>query len=185
MEIKEGEGKKGIVVIVEEWEMKRNVMMKKKNLDKGIYIDDDLTRREREIQERLRRMAREEKEKGKEVKIGYKKISVNGKWFKWNEKENCLSEEKEKRRRQQEKEKEERRGDKRVRICFWNIAGVINKDKEVWEYFSGFEMVGLTETWVEEEGWNKIKDKLPKNLEWKCRPAKRENKKGRAKKEIL
>ncbi|XP_070169555.1 uncharacterized protein [Polyergus mexicanus] len=101
-EIKEREGKKGIVVTVEEWEMKRNIMVRRKNLDRGIYIDDDLTRREREIQGRLRRRAREEKEKGKEVKIGYKKISVNGKWFKWNEKEDCLNEEKE--------EEKERRG---------------------------------------------------------------------------
>lgn len=46
---------------VENWEMKRNIMIKKKNLERGIYID--LTKREREIQGRLRRMAKEKKEK--------------------------------------------------------------------------------------------------------------------------
>lgn len=40
-EIKSGENKKGIVVTVENWEMKRNIMMKK-NLEKGIYIDDEI-----------------------------------------------------------------------------------------------------------------------------------------------
>lgn len=70
-------------------------------------------------------------------------------------------------------------------MCFWNIAGVTNKDEETWEYLSNFEVVGLQETWVEEDKWEKIKDKLPKNLEWKCRPAKRENRKGRAKGGII
>lgn len=37
-EIKSGESKKGIVVTVKNWEMKRNIMMKKNNLEKGIYI---------------------------------------------------------------------------------------------------------------------------------------------------
>lgn len=64
---------------VENWEMKKNIMMKKKNLKKGIYIDDDLTRREREIQGKLRRMAMEEKEKGKEVKVSYMKMYIGGK----------------------------------------------------------------------------------------------------------
>lgn len=68
-------------MIVENWEMKRNIMMKKKNLEKGIYIDDDLTRREREIQGKLRRMAMKEKEKGKEVKVSYMKMYIDGKWF--------------------------------------------------------------------------------------------------------
>lgn len=48
-EIKGEDRKKEIVVTVESWEMKRNIMMKK-NLEKGVYINNDLTRREREIQ---------------------------------------------------------------------------------------------------------------------------------------
>lgn len=40
-------------------------------------------------------MAMEEKEKGKEVKISYMRMYIGGKWFKWNEKEDCLKEQKE------------------------------------------------------------------------------------------
>jgi hypothetical protein len=44
-----------------------------------MYIDDDLTTKEREIQKKLREEAREER--GKSVKIGYRKIHINREWF--------------------------------------------------------------------------------------------------------
>ncbi|XP_067209996.1 sperm-associated antigen 17-like [Linepithema humile] len=70
-------------------------MNKKKELKKGIIIKDDLTKREREIQQKLREKAREEREKeDSKAKIGYKKIYLNGKWYRWNEKEEKLKEEK-------------------------------------------------------------------------------------------
>lgn len=65
-------------------------------------------------------------------------------------------------------------------MCFWNIAGITNKDNETWSYLKGFDVVGLTETWVEEGRWSEIKSKLPKNMEWRCNAATREHKKGRA-----
>lgn len=40
---------KSVVVKLLEWEEKRMIMAKKKDLDRGIYIDDYLTRKEREI----------------------------------------------------------------------------------------------------------------------------------------
>jgi hypothetical protein len=49
------------------------------------YIDDDLTKEERETQKKLRELAREEKDRGKRVKIGYRKIQINGEWFRWDE----------------------------------------------------------------------------------------------------
>lgn len=70
--------------------------------------------------------------------------------FKWKRR---LFKRREKRRgRQYEKEEEEKVGVEGARMCFWNIAGVLNKDKEVWEYLSNFELVSLMETWVEEDG---------------------------------
>lgn len=47
--IREKEGRKVIVATVEKWEMKRQIMSKKRKLEKGIYIEDDLTKKEREI----------------------------------------------------------------------------------------------------------------------------------------
>lgn len=53
-------------------------MEKKRNLEKGVRIEDDLTRKERE--------------KDDEVKVGYKKIFLKRKWYWWNEKEGELQE---------------------------------------------------------------------------------------------
>lgn len=65
----------------------------KKDLERGIIIEDDLTWKEREIQQKLRKMAREEKEKGMKAKVGYMKISINEKWYRWNEEREELEEE--------------------------------------------------------------------------------------------
>ena len=68
-----------------------------------------------------------------------------------------------------------------LRIGFWNVAGLVNKCEEAWDYLESFDILGLTETWVDEEGWKKMADKVSKEFTWKCIPARRENKKGRAK----
>lgn len=44
---KKGSG--AILVKLQKWEDKKTIMERKKDLDKGIYIEDDLTRKEREI----------------------------------------------------------------------------------------------------------------------------------------
>jgi hypothetical protein len=66
---------------IESWEQK-NIMLSKSKLKekKGerMYIDDDLTKEERETQKKLRELAREERDRGKRVKIGYRKIQING-----------------------------------------------------------------------------------------------------------
>lgn len=61
-------------------------IMKNKNKLKGQdrYINDDLTRQEREIQNDLRKGAREEKEKGNEVKGSYQKLLINN-WVNWKD----------------------------------------------------------------------------------------------------
>jgi hypothetical protein len=73
---------------IESWEQKKNIMLSKSKLKekKGerMYIDDDLTKEERETQKKLRELAREERDRGKRVKIGYRKIQINGDWFRWD-----------------------------------------------------------------------------------------------------
>lgn len=60
-------------------------------MDKGIWIDNDLTRNEREIQSKLRIRAREERENGeREVRVGYQKIYLRGRWVGWNAKKDRL-----------------------------------------------------------------------------------------------
>ncbi|KAJ3635929.1 hypothetical protein MTP99_008798 [Tenebrio molitor] len=64
----------------ESWEQKKNIMLNKSEL-KG---------KKRKTQKKLREMAREKRDRGKRVKIGYRKIQINGEWFIWDEKEEKL-----------------------------------------------------------------------------------------------
>ncbi|KAK9738056.1 hypothetical protein QE152_g10169 [Popillia japonica] len=87
------------------WEEKRLIMSNKQKLKgKRVYIDDDLTKKERKIQGRLIEVAKAERNRGKQerkiqgrlievakaernrgkqVRVGYHKISVEGKWMRW------------------------------------------------------------------------------------------------------
>jgi hypothetical protein len=55
-----------------------------------MYIDDDLTNEEKKTQKKLREVTREVRNKGKRVKIGYRKIQINGEWFIWTKREEKL-----------------------------------------------------------------------------------------------
>lgn len=48
--IRVGKRKNVVIAEIEEWEQKRQIMTKNKEPDRGIIIEDDLTRKEREIQ---------------------------------------------------------------------------------------------------------------------------------------
>jgi hypothetical protein len=61
-----------------EREQKNNIMLNKSKLK-------DFTNEEREIQKKSREVAREERDREKRVKIGYRKIHINGEWFIWDE----------------------------------------------------------------------------------------------------
>lgn len=57
--------------------------------------------------------------------------------------------------------------------------------KDYWRYVKNFDFIGLCETWLEEKGWDRIKDKLPDTHVWKGFHAKKFKTKGRAKGGIL
>lgn len=40
------------------------------------------------------------------------------------------------------------------------MAGVFKQDKEFWDYIIGYDYIGLSETWLDEKGWEGIKEKL-------------------------
>jgi hypothetical protein len=63
---------------IEEWSGKEKTMkqkgkMREKKETEKIFIDNDLTKQEREILKKQRTIAKE----GKEVKVGYRKIIIN------------------------------------------------------------------------------------------------------------
>jgi hypothetical protein len=49
-----------------------------------------LINEERETQKRLTEVAREERDRGKRVKIEYRKMQINREWFIWDEREEKL-----------------------------------------------------------------------------------------------
>lgn len=77
------------------------------------------------------------------------------------------------------------KGKQKIRGVFWNVAGVRKKEEDFWEFLTEFEVVGLTETWIDEVGWGKLKGRMPEGWRWKSQPAKRDSKKGRAKGGII
>jgi polysaccharide deacetylase 2 family uncharacterized protein YibQ len=50
-----------------------------------IFIDNDRRKQKRKIQKKLRTIAKEEKREGKEVKVGYRNITIEGAQWRWNE----------------------------------------------------------------------------------------------------
>ncbi|XP_024884283.1 trichohyalin-like [Temnothorax curvispinosus] len=59
-------------------------------------------------------------------------------------------------------------------------AGLSNKDKDFWEGIKEWEVIVMMETWTDEKGWEKVKEKLPREYRWRVQIATRRNKKGRA-----
>ena len=73
---------------VNSFDTKMKIMKNKfklKGIDKSLYIDDDLTKTEADVQKQLRDMAVIERKKNNTVKVGYRKICVNGNWRNWDE----------------------------------------------------------------------------------------------------
>jgi hypothetical protein len=63
---------KMILLQIESWEQKKNIMLNKSKLkerkSERMYIDDNLTNEERKTQKKLREVAREKRDRGKMVK---------------------------------------------------------------------------------------------------------------------
>lgn len=86
-------------------EDKREVMKNKNKLKEGnIFIENDLTWEERKIQKKISRWGKEEKEKGKDIKIGLGKVRINGIWKFWTD----IEKEKKRNNEESERGKEER-----------------------------------------------------------------------------
>lgn len=64
--------------------MENKYKLKNNNDTRAVYLNNDLTKQEREIQRQMIKMAKEEKDKGNQVKKGYNKITINGVEWRWN-----------------------------------------------------------------------------------------------------
>lgn len=77
----------GLVLTINTFKNKVGIMKQKAKLrGTNIWIEDDLTEREKEVNEWLRKLAKAEERKGNDVRTGYLKIRINDEWKFWNEK---------------------------------------------------------------------------------------------------
>ena len=80
-----------VLVCLESLDDKKSIM-RKRGLLKGsrVYVDDDLTKKERVIHKEIWEHAKEHIEKGSRVKRGYMKLIIDGTCWRWNEWRNKL-----------------------------------------------------------------------------------------------
>lgn len=62
---------------------------------------------------------------------------------------------------------EEERGYGR-KILVWNIAGARRQGIGTWEFIKEHDFVSLCETWVTENDWKTMKNRMPETHEWEC-----------------
>lgn len=100
---------KVLVAKLGDWQMKRKVMANKNKLKEGrIFIENDLTWQKIKMQEKIHKWAKEEREKGKEIKIGYARVGIGDTWRKWDEIERELEINTKEKKDRRDEEKENR-----------------------------------------------------------------------------
>lgn len=81
-------GEKICLIELNDGNDKEKIMKNKQKLksikEERIYINHDLTKKEREIRNLISDKAKIEKQNGKEVKVGYKKLTIDGEKWMWN-----------------------------------------------------------------------------------------------------
>lgn len=77
-------------------------------------------------------------------------------------------------------DKQKKREEKVFKVAFWNVAGLLGKDRKFCERIKDWNVIVVSETWIDERGWEKIKDRIPKGYNWKVQFAGKKNRKGGA-----
>ncbi|XP_066596584.1 cilia- and flagella-associated protein 251-like [Prorops nasuta] len=79
-------GRKGVIVEMKDWEVKKEVMKGKGRLrGRKERIEEDMTWEERRVMERIRRIAEGERRKGRRAYMGYMKVWIEGEEWGWRE----------------------------------------------------------------------------------------------------
>jgi len=74
------EGREVVIIRMDSWERKEEIMRRKKKLgNREIYIDNDLTQEGKEVQRKLREVARGERANGRRVE--YRRIEIEGQMY--------------------------------------------------------------------------------------------------------
>jgi len=90
MQITGGEGRE-IIIRIDNWERKEEVMRRNKELgSRKIYIDNDLSQEEREMQRKLRKVARHKRADGRRARVRYMRIEIVDQMYIRSEEENRI-----------------------------------------------------------------------------------------------
>lgn len=65
--------------------------------------------------------------------------------------------------------------------AFWNVVRMSNKNRDFWIGLGEWDVITLTEMWVDGKRWKKVRKKLSEGYEWGVQYAKKKNRKRRAK----
>lgn len=72
-------------------EIEKKVLSNRRKFTKEkLSVEEDLTWKERQMKWKLGEIAREEKVKGRRVLVRYGRINIEGRWWKWDEREERL-----------------------------------------------------------------------------------------------
>lgn len=83
------------VIGLQELDQKIKIMRERRRLkERRLRIDNDLTWKERKMRWNLEDIARRERGEGKRVWVNYGKIQIEGKWWRWEEEEEMLKDNK-------------------------------------------------------------------------------------------
>lgn len=69
-------------------------------------------------------------------------------------------------------------GKRVIRVAFWNVPGLENKNVDFWKKIARWDVV--VEMWIEKKGWEQIKHRLPRGYRWSMQLARKKNEKGKA-----
>lgn len=82
-----------VLARIDAWEDKIQIMKNKHKLRKtDVYIENDMTAEEREVQAMIRNFARQEREKGKAAIVKYRKLIIDGVLWVWDNNQKMLIE---------------------------------------------------------------------------------------------
>lgn len=59
------------------------------------------------------------------------------------------------------------------------VVGVGGKDREFWKEMTEWDIIVMTETWLEKRGWERLRGRMPRGYRWEVQLASR-NRKRRA-----
>lgn len=138
-------------------------------------MDHDLTWKERRNKDKIREIAAEKRKEGKEVKIGYNKLWIDGEEYGWRERTHELF-----RREKGPRRREGPKGQTRIKVISWNVAGIRSLEEETWGYIKGFDVICLQETWLEVKD-TALWEKRLKGFEYKATGAQKGGARGRTK----